>query len=78
MIGEQINVQLPINCVKWVRLITDIPTVLSEIIKGRLKINDYLKSMKGKKEFAVFALNDPLPFLAEVALIPYLWVKRSF
>jgi predicted ATP-grasp superfamily ATP-dependent carboligase len=78
MIGEQINVQLPINRVKWVRLITDIPTVLSEIIKGRLKINDYLKSMKGKKEFAVFALNDPLPFLAEVALIPYFWVKRGF
>jgi D-aspartate ligase len=78
MIGEQIDVQLPIDHVKWIRLITDIPTVLSEIIKGRLKISDYLKSMEGKKEFAVFALNDPLPFLAEVALLPYLWVKRGF
>ena len=63
---------------KWIRLITDVPTVLSEIIKGRLKIGDYLKSMKGKKEFAVFALNDPLPFFAELALLPYLWVKRGF
>lgn len=78
MIGEEMDVRLPIDNLKWVRLITDVPTVLSEIIGGRLRIRDYLKSMKGKKEFAVFALNDPLPFLAEVALIPYLWVKRGF
>jgi len=78
MIGEQVEVRPPIDHVKWVRLLTDIPTVLSEIIKGRLRIGDYLKSMKGKKEFAVFALNDPLPFLVEVAMIPYLWAKRGF
>jgi len=78
MIGEEIDVRLPIDHLKWVRLITDVPTVLSEIIRGRLRIRDYLESMKGKKEFAVFALNDPLPFIAEVALIPYLWVKRGF
>ena len=78
IIGEEMDVRLPIDNLKWVRLITDVQTVLSEIIGGRLRIRDYLKSMKGKKEFAVFALNDPLPFLAEVALIPYLWVKRGF
>jgi D-aspartate ligase len=78
MIGEETDVRLPSDHVKWVRLITDVPTVLSEIIKGRLKIGDYLKSMKGKKEFAVFSLDDPLPFLAEVALLPYLWIKRGF
>jgi len=78
MIGEEMDVRLPTDHLKWVRLITDVPTVLSEIIKGRLKVRDYLKSMKGKKEFAVFALNDPLPFFAEVAMIPYLWVKRGF
>jgi D-aspartate ligase len=78
MIGEEMDVRLPSDHVKWVRLITDVPTGLSEIIKGRLKIGDYLKSMKGKKEFAVFSLNDPLPFLVEVALLPYLWIKRGF
>jgi len=78
MIEEGMDVRLPINYVKWIRLITDVPTALSEIIKGQLKIGDYLKSMKGKKEFAVFSLNDPLPFLAEVALLPYLWTKRGF
>lgn len=78
MIGEEIDVRLPIDHLKWVRLITDVPTVLSEIIRGRLRIRDYLESMKGKKEFAVFALNDPLPFLVEVALLPYLLIKRGF
>jgi predicted ATP-grasp superfamily ATP-dependent carboligase len=78
MIGEEMDIRPPIDHLKWVRLLTDVPTVLSEIVKGRLKIRDYLRSMKGKKEFAVFALNDPLPFLAEVALIPYLWMRRGF
>jgi predicted ATP-grasp superfamily ATP-dependent carboligase len=78
MIGEEMDIRPPTDHMKWVRLVTDVPTVLSEIVKGRLKIGDYLKSMKGKKEFAVFALNDPLPFLVEVAMIPYLWAKRGF
>jgi len=78
MIGEEMEIRMPLNYMKWIRLITDVPTVLSEIIKGRLKIGDYLKSIKGKKEFAVFSLIDPLPFLAEVVLLPYLWMKRGF
>jgi len=78
MIGEKIEFQLPMNHMKWVRLVTDIPTVFLEIIKGKMKINDYLSSMKGKKEFAVFAPYDPLPFFAEIAMIPYLWITRGF
>jgi hypothetical protein len=34
--------------------------------------------MRGKKEFAVFSLNDPLPFIIEGIMIPYLWIKRGF
>ncbi len=78
MIGEKVEAQLPSNNSKWIRLTTDIPTVALEIIKGKMKISDYLKSMRGKKEFAVFAYNDPLPFFAELAMIPYLWLKRGF
>jgi predicted ATP-grasp superfamily ATP-dependent carboligase len=78
MMGEKMDFRLPVDNMKWIRLITDVPTVLSEIIRGRLRIRDYLKTMKGQKTFAVFALNDPLPFLAEVALLPYLWIKRGF
>jgi predicted ATP-grasp superfamily ATP-dependent carboligase len=78
MIGEKIEVQYPLKQLKWVRLTTDIPTVFLEILKGKMKISDYIASMKGKKEFAVFSFNDPLPFFAEIAMIPYLWKKRGF
>jgi len=63
---------------KWVRLITDIPTVFGEIMNGNMKLNDYISSMKGKKMDAVLSLDDPFPFLAEIALIPYLWAKKGF
>jgi D-aspartate ligase len=78
MIGEQIEVPIPLNQTKWIRLLTDTPTAFFEIIKGKMKARDYISSMKGKKEFAVFSLDDPLPFFIEIAMIPYLWVKRGF
>jgi D-aspartate ligase len=64
--------------IKWMRLTTDIPTVVSEVLKGRMKLKDYVRSWKGEKEFAVFSLNDPLPFIGEFFLLPYLWRKRGF
>jgi len=78
MLGRTIEETPVTNHAKWVRLTTDLPTVAIEIGKGRVKLRDYISSMKGKKEFAVFSLEDPLPFLAELALLPYLWRKRGF
>lgn len=78
MIGQQIQTPSVSNDVKWVRLTTDIPTVFTEIIRGNVKVGDYIASMKGKKEYAVFSPDDPLPFLIEIAMIPYLWLKRGF
>jgi predicted ATP-grasp superfamily ATP-dependent carboligase len=63
---------------KWVRLTTDSATVAKEILKGRLNLFDYIRSLSGKKSFAVFSWNDPLPFFTEIFLIPYLWKKRGF
>jgi len=78
MIGEQLEIGLPSNHLRWVRLTTDIPTVFLEIVKGNIKVGDYITSMRGKKTDAVLSLKDPLPFLAEVVLIPYLWAKKGF
>jgi predicted ATP-grasp superfamily ATP-dependent carboligase len=78
MIGQEIEVPPSLKQVKWVRLTTDIPTVLLEVTKGNMKVGDYIRSMRGKKTDAVLSLKDPLPFLAEIALIPYLSVKRGF
>ena len=64
--------------VKWIRMTTDLPTSFSEILKGRLKPGDYIQSLKGEKEFAVFAWDDMFPFIVELLMLPYLWMKRGF
>ena len=78
MLGEKVKQDGFSKDIKWIRLMTDIPTVAGEILKGKMKITDYLRSLKGKKEFAVLSLDDPLPFIAEVLMLPYLWRKRGF
>ncbi len=62
--------------IKWLHIYTDLWVAIKEIVKGKLKISDYFESLKGKKEFAVFSLNDPLPFIGETLLLPYLWKTR--
>ena len=78
MIGEDIEMPTPAEQMKWIRLITDIPTVILEIVKGKMKFSDYRMSLKGNKEFAVFDIHDPLPFLAEILMLPYFWVRKGF
>lgn len=64
--------------VKWMREITDIPTVFLEIMKGRMSIKEYFLSLKGEKELAVFSWDDPFPFLGELLRLPYLLKQRGF
>jgi len=64
--------------VKWIRLTTDIPTAAREIVKSKLNVRDYLRSYRGKKEFAVLSAKDPLPIIMELLLLPYLWIKKGF
>jgi D-aspartate ligase len=63
---------------RWVRMVTDLPTVGLQIRRGALSLHDYRESLRGPLEFAIFAADDPLPALAEVPLYPYLlWKRRS-
>jgi D-aspartate ligase len=78
VLGEKVAQNNFEKGVKWIRLTTDIPTVIIEIFNRRMKITDYLSSLKGKKEFAVFSISDPLPFIAEVVALPYTLKKRGF
>ena len=78
MTGRPVARRQPEENVKWLRLITDIPTAMNEIRSGRMKIKEYMESLNGNREFAVFSLRDPMPFFAEVALSPYLFKKRGF
>jgi predicted ATP-grasp superfamily ATP-dependent carboligase len=44
---------------------------------GRLSLGAYLSSLGRVRADAVFSIRDPLPGLAELALLPYLLVKRG-
>jgi predicted ATP-grasp superfamily ATP-dependent carboligase len=62
----------------WIRLLTDIPTGLVDIFRGRLRYKDYLASLGAFDIEAVFNREDPLPGLMECALLPYLTSKKGF
>jgi D-aspartate ligase len=64
--------------VRWIRLITDLPTALLEIRNGRLSWREYLRSLSSFQIESVFSRDDLLPALAELALVPYLAIKRGF
>jgi D-aspartate ligase len=64
--------------VRWVRLLTDLPTAVVGILNGQIKGLPYLRSLRDCNEEAVFSWHDPLPGLMEIALVPYLVAKRGF
>lgn len=77
-LGQEVTAVRARPGVRWVRLATDLPTAFAEFFSGRLRVRPYLSSLRQADEEAVFSREDPLPGLAELALIPYLSVKRGF
>jgi D-aspartate ligase len=63
--------------VRWVRLATDVPNAVRDLRAGELAPGAYLRSLRHVDTEAVFSLRDPLPGLYEIALLPYLAVKRG-
>ena len=63
--------------VRWVRLTTDVPTSIGEIVRGRLDWRPFLKTVSQFDTEAVFDRRDPLPALAEMTLLPYLYRTRG-
>jgi D-aspartate ligase len=63
--------------VRWIRLTTDVPNAVRDIGAKKLRASDYLKTLLTVNTEAVFSLDDPLPGLYEIALLPYLAVKRG-
>lgn len=60
----------------WLRLITDVPTAISDLAHGSLSIAAYLRSLRLARVDAVLSWTDPLPFLAEMLLLPYIVAKK--
>jgi predicted ATP-grasp superfamily ATP-dependent carboligase len=64
--------------VRWIRLVTDMPTSVIEMLGGRLAWREFLRSLSSAQIESVFCTEDLLPGLVELALIPYLYFKRGF
>jgi D-aspartate ligase len=62
--------------VKWVRTTTDLPMVAREVLRGRMSVRRYLRSLRGPVEGAIFARDDPAPGLVEVPLLLSILVRR--
>lgn len=80
--ADQIGLPVP-SCkaepgMSWVRMMTDFPAAIMAIRGGDSSLQSYFKSIKNCNVEAVFSSKDPFPGLAELALIPYLAVKRGF
>jgi D-aspartate ligase len=63
--------------IRWIRLITDLPTNVRELLRGCQDWRSYARSLRGFDEESVFSREDPLPGLAELGLLPYLAIKRG-
>lgn len=63
--------------VSWIRLATDLPTMAIELVRRRLDWRLYARSLCGVHTESVFSHDDLRPGLAELALLPYLAVKRG-
>ena len=52
--------------IKWIHLRTDLQSAYNYWKRGKLTFREWLKSMKGKKFYAVISWKDPMPFLTEL------------
>jgi len=77
-LGLRTNPAVGRSGVRWIRLLTDTPTALREVLHGRLGLRKYLRSLRGIDVEAAFSRDDPLPALAELVILPYLASTRGY
>ena len=46
------------------------------MLGGRLSLREYLRTLRGPRESAIFARDDPLPGLVELPLLGYVLARR--
>ena len=76
--GEHLDPVRGRTGVTWVRLMTDLPIGIIDVLTHRLKLSEYCRSVINVDEPAVFSWEDPLPGIVECMLLPYLFVRRGF
>jgi D-aspartate ligase len=64
--------------VRWVRLSTDVPVSLSEMIGGRITMPEYLRTLRRPVVGAIAASDDLVPGVAEIPLMLWRSAHRAF
>jgi D-aspartate ligase len=78
-LGEHVPFASARPGIRWVRLTTDTSVAVSELRRGRLRLRDYVRSLRQAGVEAVFTRDDPIPGLAELALLPHLvWTRHAW
>jgi D-aspartate ligase len=62
--------------VRWLRLSTDLPTSLQEIVRGNLRLGAYLRTILSPHESAIFARDDLWPALSELPMLIRTLIRR--
>lgn len=61
----------------WIESVTDTYVALGEILKGRLTLAEYIRTLRLPKEFATFSFHDPKPAIMYLLMTPYLFFQRN-
>ena len=77
-VGRSVEPSRAKGGVGWLRAVTDIPTVASDLWARELDLRTYWKSLRNTRAESVFCLADPLPTIAEILMLPYLVTKKYF
>jgi predicted ATP-grasp superfamily ATP-dependent carboligase len=77
-LGEETGSYRAASGIRWIRLVTDLPTGVLEIAGRRISPWQYLATLFGSDVESVFSREDLLPSIIELALLPYLIVKRGY
>ena len=64
--------------VRWVRMSTDVPAALQEMLRGRLNLGSYLRSLRGPLQFALVSADDPLPGLMDLPIFAFKHIYNAY
>lgn len=71
MMNRDVPEQVGRSGVRWMRVTTDFPAAVHEMLRRRLSLGAYLRSFRSPVQFALMAADDPLPGLLDLPLFAY-------
>jgi D-aspartate ligase len=78
MQGMPVEAQRAPAGVRWVRMSTDVPAAFQEMLRGRLKLREYLQSLHGPLQFALAAADDPFPALMDLPIFAFKHIYNAY